>query len=124
MNSGSRIHDMKKVVKRIVNIATKIDPEGISIRFMNARDDSRYDHICRTSESQEIMRKVRFGGLTPLGEMLRKKILDPMVYDAVRSNNMTRPLLVSVITDGKVRAFIHCLYRRSPDKCMRMVMRA
>ncbi|KAH8154989.1 uncharacterized protein LAJ45_01522 [Morchella importuna] len=123
MNNGSRIHDMKKVVKRIVNIATKIDPEGISIRFMNARDDSRHDHICRTSESREIMRKVTFGGLTPLGEMLRKKILNPMVYDAVRSNNMTRPLLVSVITDGKPYKERVDTFKEEILECRRFLLR-
>ncbi|KMQ49143.1 Ankyrin repeat-containing domain [Trichophyton rubrum] len=39
-------------------------------------------------------------GPTELGTNLRSRILEPLVYQPLRTNSLRRPVLVSIITDG------------------------
>ena len=49
----------------------------------------------------EFIKKAKFNGGTPLGTMLDRKILQPMLLKPARSNSLKKPLLVIVITDGE-----------------------
>lgn len=101
--SDGRIDDLKIVLSRTVSIATLFDDDGISIRFMNDSsvvDPRELDGI-RTEQQVEsiISRKKLFGGNTPMGEMLREKIIGPLIAKAA-SGQLNKPLLVITITDG------------------------
>merc|ERR1712130_222561 len=45
--------------------------------------------------------KARFGGLTPMGTMLDRKIVGPFVTGPAKSRSLRKPVLVIVITDGE-----------------------
>lgn len=45
--------------------------------------------------------QVRFGGTTPLGTELDRKVLQPMVVNPARSSQLRKPVLVICITDGE-----------------------
>ncbi|KAI0856773.1 hypothetical protein F4860DRAFT_392205 [Xylaria cubensis] len=86
------------LVRRIAGIATRAAPkEGVHLRFIN--QNTAYDDL----DPAEIEAKMQFvpKGRTPLGENLRRKVLQPLVYDIVESGKrLTRPLLILTITDG------------------------
>ena len=45
--------------------------------------------------------QAKFGGLTPLGTMLDRKILRPFVFGPAQSGSLRKPVLVITITDGE-----------------------
>ena len=44
---------------------------------------------------------MRFGGTTPLGTNLDRKVLGPLVVGPARSSQLRKPVLVITITDGE-----------------------
>lgn len=44
---------------------------------------------------------MRFEGMTPLGTMLQKKVLEPYVAKPARIGQLRKPVHVIVITDGE-----------------------
>jgi hypothetical protein len=100
----NRYEYLIQLVTRIARIATKIVPDhmaGVDLRF-----NDNFASILSEAEVLQTMRKVRPSGVTEIGTNLRKKILQPLVYDMIDSNTSTtpipfeRPLLVCIITDG------------------------
>lgn len=59
-------------------------PNSNSLKFEDLRDT---------------IKPLTWGGDTPIGTNLRSKILEPLVYNKL-PNDLKRPLLVSIITDG------------------------
>lgn len=86
----------QNLVQRIASICTQVVPDhlGVHLRFINKEPSNannlRLDHV------KSIMSRIEAGGTTEIGTNLRKRILDPLVYQT----KMTRPILVSIITDG------------------------
>lgn len=101
---GERIKDMKLILTRAVNAAMLFDDDGISIRFMNSwsgMDLREMDGIRSEQTIENIIGKVPFRGLTPLGTELRTKVLDPFVIGPARNGQLSKPVLVITITDGQ-----------------------
>jgi hypothetical protein len=105
MSDENRYEYLIQLVIRIVRIATKIVPDdmaGVDLRFINNNFASNLTY----TEVLEAMKRVRPSGVTEIGTNLRKKILQPLVYDMIDSNTSSnpipfeRPLLVCIITDG------------------------
>ncbi|KAL8354818.1 hypothetical protein RB601_000537 [Gaeumannomyces tritici] len=99
----NRWQTQRDLVKRIARITTRILPEGegVALRFINqdVSDKSSnltFNELCNMMDSANWMKK----GRTDIGTHLRSKILEPMVYKKLLQNTFTRPLLVSVVTDG------------------------
>ena len=89
-------------IQRVAKFATKLEPSGISIRFLNFSQDREFNNL---NDVEDIMRKVRavdFDGPTRLGQILHFKIVGPMVFQKERRNTFTKPIIVMVITDGEV----------------------
>jgi len=119
--NGERIDDLKLVLSRVSQAATMWDPDGISIRFMNSnlpgslldnvrgeqQVDQVRDHLYTTRlevlclRSSQIMRQVKFSGLTPMGRELKRKVIDGIVLPAARGNQLRKPVLVICISDGQ-----------------------
>ena len=55
--------------------------------------------------------QAQFGGLTPMGTMLEKKLIIPFVTGPAKSNALRKPVLVIVITDGEPVGESHHLHR-------------
>ncbi|OTA98430.1 hypothetical protein M426DRAFT_113088 [Hypoxylon sp. CI-4A] len=98
-NSGDRWNSQNQLINRIARITTRILPEGegVYLRYIN-RDVPNSDSL-KFEELPDILKQMRWDGDTPIGTNLKKKILQPLVYSKL-PNNLKRPLLISVITDG------------------------
>jgi hypothetical protein len=95
---GSRIDDLKFVVSQAAEIATRFDDDGIAVRFLNA--DLSADGVRTEAEASQLVSRVTFTGPTPLGSMLQRKVLEPMLF-AKAAVQVAKPLLVIIVTDGE-----------------------
>lgn len=103
MRYGTLWADLKEVVDRIARITTVLipDDQGVELRFINNEEHGssnlRQEHI------REKMNKFKpvAGQQTEIGYNLKRKILQPLIYDKIqRDGSLERPLLISIITDG------------------------
>lgn len=97
--NGSRIDDLKMILSRVSYAASLFDDDGVQIRFLNAAVDG--DGIRSEQQVQEIMSRVKFGLLTPVGTKLKDKILQPLVVGPAQARTLKKPVLVITITDGQ-----------------------
>ncbi|KAF8421845.1 hypothetical protein EV426DRAFT_575566 [Tirmania nivea] len=112
------IKHVKQALERITRIATTLDSEGISIRFLNADvadlqqpdnpnalplGEINLDGIKTEEDMKKIVDACPFRGGTELGTMLSKKVLEPLLRHKVelKPPTLQRPVLVSIITDGE-----------------------
>jgi hypothetical protein len=105
MQLGNRIQALQETVHHIAKFAIKLaEPLGISIRFLNfdQDEDGNFDNL---SDLDDIDRKVKMadnhGPCTRLGQELDLKVVQHIVTKAVL-NNLKKPVIVAVITDGEV----------------------
>lgn len=91
----------KELVERITKITTCIlpDNEGVALRFINQDVDASSN--LTLDKIAQIMGDTKPMGGTPIGTQLKSKILQPLVYSKIEDKSLDRPLLVSIITDGK-----------------------
>lgn len=87
------------ILSRAAFAASLFDQDGIEIRFMNS--DLQGNNIHNSMEVEQMVQRVQFKGLTPLGTSLRQKVVEPLVVQKARSNQLRKPVLVIVITDGQ-----------------------
>lgn len=100
--NGERIDDLKLVLSRVSFASTLWDPDGISIRFMNSNlPGSMLDNVRDEQQIDQIMRQVKFSGLTPMGRELKRKVIDGIILPAARGGHMRKPVLVIAISDGQ-----------------------
>lgn len=101
--STSRWDNQKKLVEQISKVTTMVlpDGEGVALRFINQDvDDSSSLSLEGIGQIIENM-KWQDEGNTQIGTYLRSKILQPLVYNRIDAGNLERPLLISILTDGK-----------------------
>ena len=98
--AGGLYNTQQQLVSRIVSLATKILPDdyGVELRFIN----SEFARNVRTSQVEAAVASVRPTGATPIGTNLRRKILEPLIYNVLSTSDkrIRRPFLVCTITDG------------------------
>ncbi|KAI1465844.1 ankyrin [Daldinia caldariorum] len=99
MSIGNRLKAQRRIVKRIAKVATSLAPDGdgVELRFINS---SVSGSGLRDAEIEAIVAGVRPAGDTAIGTNLIAKILKPLVYDKLASQELKGPVLVSIITDG------------------------
>jgi uncharacterized protein YegL len=109
MTQENRYEYQIEVVTRIARLMTKIVPDemaDVDLRFIN--NDSQLS--LTAGEIERVMRGIKASRGTEIGASLRKKILKPLVYDMIDSDEaktftgnpipFERPLLVFILTDG------------------------
>ena len=96
---------LKDTLRRVAQITTRLQPVGISIRFLNhdEGDGRRYDDLVDVDDIAKKVDSVPFFGNTRLGQVLNDKIVQPMIIDKIIEGKPERPVFVVIITDGKVR---------------------
>lgn len=101
--NGERIKDLQLILQRVAFAATLFDDDGIELRFMNDETipPSALSGIRTEQQIEGIMRNKRYHGLTPFGTRLRERVLDPLVLQKLRSNQLRKPVLIIGITDGQ-----------------------
>jgi hypothetical protein len=96
---GERIEDLKIILSKVAEVATMFDQDGILIRFLNARTEG--NGIRNAQEAENVVKQVRFQGLTPLAASMQHNVLEPVVFNLAQSGQLQKPVLVITITDGE-----------------------
>ncbi|KAI3322799.1 hypothetical protein HD806DRAFT_114893 [Xylariaceae sp. AK1471] len=99
---GDRWDSQIAIVKKIADITTRAVPNkrGCHVRFIN-KDTPNLDSLDAAAIDNVFNTFGRGNGWTPIGTMLRKHVLDPLIYKDLDSNKLIkRPFLVICITDG------------------------
>ncbi|KAJ5090194.1 hypothetical protein N7532_008878 [Penicillium argentinense] len=96
---GLRKDQLRQILGLVATAASTFDQDGISVRFMNSMETG--DGIRNADDVNNLVSRVRFAGLTPLGTSLRSKVIDPMIVGPARANRLDKPVLVITITDGQ-----------------------
>lgn len=97
-DGGANIQELKSILEKTASIVGRFDSDGFSIRQMNTNLNG--DNIRTASEAAQYLQRVQFRGRTPLATSLEKRILEPMLFEPIRRNNLPKPLLIVSITDG------------------------
>jgi hypothetical protein len=96
---GERIKDLKLILAKVAYAAALFDQDGVQVRFMNS--DLQGNGIRTEQQVEELVSRVGFKGLTPMGTSLKNKVLEPLVLGPARSGNLQKPVLIITITDGQ-----------------------
>ncbi|CAH0058706.1 unnamed protein product [Clonostachys solani] len=99
MKREGRWDSQNQLINRIARITTRILPEGEGIYMRYINQEIPNSDSLKFEELLDIVKPLTWGGDTPIGTNLKSKILQPLVYSKL-PNDLKRPLLVSVITDG------------------------
>ncbi len=110
-NSKSMLQEKRRealtaTIQRVAEIATLLSPDGISVRFLHEDPDNPNEQSDNLKTMIQI--KYRVGGIvwiggTPLGSVLNNKVVEPMILQKARTDQLKKPVIVVVITDGQVR---------------------
>jgi hypothetical protein len=103
MDQENRIQDLQDTLRRVATLATILSPDGISVRTLHYGGDmdGQWDNLKTAKDIENRMDKVVYDGNTPLGTILEKKILKPMILDKARHDLLKKPVIVIIITDGE-----------------------
>jgi hypothetical protein len=119
---GLRKEQLRQILGIVATVASTFDQDGIEVRFMNSMEEG---HGIRSSNDVEnLVSRVRFSGLTPLGTSLRQKVIDPLVVGPIRSGRLQKPVLVITITDGQPAGEAHSTVRDTISYAIHEVQRA
>ncbi len=97
--NGARITDLKLILSRVAFAASLFDDDGVQVRFM--KSPIQGDNIRSEQQVNDLVSRVHFAGLTPIGTELKKKIVDPLLIQPARAGQLRKPVLVITITDGQ-----------------------
>jgi hypothetical protein len=97
--NGERIKDLKLVLSRVAYATSLFDEDGVQVRFMNSEE--RGDNIRSEAQVEQLVQRIQFKGLTPMGTNLKNKVLEPLVLAPARAGQLRKPVLVITITDGQ-----------------------
>lgn len=97
--NGERIEDLKVILSRVAFAASLFDDDGVQVRFMNSLEQG--NGIRNEQQVHDLISRVRFHSLTPMGTQLDDKILQPLVLGPARSGKLRKPVLIITITDGQ-----------------------
>jgi hypothetical protein len=100
-DGGERIDDLKFIISQICGVITKFDNDGITLRFFNESPSPECNGITSEAQVQQIISKLSFSGVTPLGTEFNKRVIQPFVMSQVNSRSLNKPILAIVITDGE-----------------------
>ena len=92
-----------KTLQSVAYWATRLEPTGISLRFLNYENDGNgdFDNLTELEQIKDKCHLVQPKGRTNLGATTRKKILTPRLLEKERVG-LSKPLIVAIITDGEV----------------------
>jgi hypothetical protein len=99
-NAVKRKTTLADVLKEVITVYQCHRTEGIpSIRFFNSNPGKK--DVIKDNWNKVMPEFCR--GVTKIGSELKRKILDPFVFKPTKpEDKLTKPLLVIVITDGRV----------------------
>ncbi|KAF8431995.1 hypothetical protein BGX38DRAFT_1227389 [Terfezia claveryi] len=108
MKDDNRYKILKGALERNAELNATIDEEGLSMRFLNYPRQKEHqipwglDNIQGALKMKAILDTNLWKGGTELGGMLLEKVLEPLVFEKARQNQLNKPIFISIITDGEV----------------------
>ncbi|KAJ6256898.1 hypothetical protein Dda_7781 [Drechslerella dactyloides] len=100
MQIGERIPTLLKTLQGVADWATKLEPTGISLRFLNYQRDGNFDNLTTLDQIKDACHAVQPDGGTELCKALQRKILNRRILEKERIG-LEKPLIVAIITDGE-----------------------
>lgn len=82
----------------------------VIVRFLNNKTTQAMDRVSGVSDMRAILQKIKWKGGTEIGTMLQQKVLEPLVLEKARKGTLQQPVLVNIITDGKVITLFDCIF--------------
>jgi Mg-chelatase subunit ChlD len=101
MKEEPRIPALKDTLQRVARFATYLQPTGISLRFLNHHTDHTFDGLRSVEKIMDKVENIEFSGSTKLGTELDEQVVKPLIKKA-EQRELSRPLIVMIITDGQV----------------------
>jgi hypothetical protein len=103
MKIGKRVEALVKTLQSVADWATRLEPQGISLRFLNYKKDGDgdFDNLADLEKIKDMVHYAQPHGPTKLGTILEEKILNPIALKATRER-LKKPLIGVIITDGEV----------------------
>ncbi|KKZ62052.1 hypothetical protein EMCG_03514 [[Emmonsia] crescens] len=98
MKTENRIEVLEDTCQRVADIATFLQPQGISLRFLNS--SGNFDGLVHKEDIKNKVNSVQYDGVTQLGTMLQSKIIQPFIVNKINTKTFTKPLITIIITDG------------------------
>jgi hypothetical protein len=95
---GKRMADLKVILSRLAFAASLFDEDGVQVRFMNSFEQG--NGIRNEQQVYDLVARVPFRGLTPMGETLKTRILEPLVLGPAKVGQLRKPVLIITVTDG------------------------
>jgi len=117
MNIGNRIPALQQTIKCVSEIATILEPSGMSIRFLNSTQDGNFNNLTNVNDIMQKVQMVDYNGYTLLGTQLRDKIVNPMIIQRAENNTLKKPVIVAAITDGEVSLSDTLIGVKGAQKC-------
>lgn len=107
MKQGNRIQALNQTLQNIADWATRIEKDGIFLRFLNGNQDQNglFDGLTDPNKIDDLIGTVKIRGNTRLGSVLSDKVVTPLARKAARrkrTREQIKPRIVMIITDGKV----------------------
>jgi len=99
MKRENRAATQVTFARRLADIVLPLRNGAISLRFINAATQPSWDKMKSSSDMEKAVQSCPLKGDTEIGRNMKSKILEPMLYEPIRSRKY-KPLLVCVITDG------------------------
>ena len=97
----NRWESLKVILKRVAHFALQLNPTGIYLSFLNGVDEGEKLNFLTAEAIEAQVRNTTVKGETYIGRELRKRILEPLVFQIAEKRD--KPLIVAIITDGEVR---------------------
>ncbi|KAL2826482.1 hypothetical protein BDW59DRAFT_161000 [Aspergillus cavernicola] len=125
MKFGKRVETLNKTLQGVAHWATRIEKDGISLRFLNRvkDEDGRFDNLTDLNEIDNLICSIPTKGNTRLGSVLSSKVVRPLLQRADQRAQQARdgmersrrvcikPRIVFIITDGQPEG--------EPKNCLR-----
>lgn len=102
MTRPGRKNELENLVSEIVEIARLFDDDGVDIRVFNDNQGATGGNGLLTMEQvSDVIQRVQYSRGTPIGQVIKQKVLEDLVYPLESSNQLSKPVLVICITDGE-----------------------
>jgi hypothetical protein len=105
MRLGDRVKQLSQTVQQTTEWATRLEKDGISLRFLNNTGDEskEFSNITQPEKVGGLIRGINPRGPTKLGTVLRKKVVQPLADKAMKTEGRVKPRIIMIVTDGEVR---------------------
>lgn len=99
-------HALSETLQNIAKIASILTKTGISIRFLNSEHDENgeFDNLKHVKDVKERLKGVKCRRGSKIGTALKDKVVEPKIIRKAKSQELHKPVIVMVITDGRVSA--------------------